>query len=136
MNLQPGLHTPRRRNLSQAVVGDLTTKIQNGVYRPGEKLPTEPEVMAQLGVSRTVVREAMSRLQASGLVETRHGIGTFVLASHARMDLDTGTVMTILDVIDMLELRISLETEAAALAALRRKDEHLEAMRRAIDSFQ
>ena len=45
----------------------------------GDKLPTEAAIMAEFDVSRTVVREAISKLQASGLVETRHGIGTFVL---------------------------------------------------------
>jgi len=91
--------------------------------------------MAEHGVSRTVVREAISGLQAAGLVETRHGIGTFVLDPH-KLNIDTGTVVTIRDVMAMLELRISLETEAAALAALRRTDEHLTEMRRAIVAFQ
>ena len=71
--------THNKRSLAQQVVDDLSDKIRTGVYKSGEKLPTEPEVMAEMGVSRTVVREAMSHLQASGLVETRHGIGSFVL---------------------------------------------------------
>ena len=47
--------------------------------RAGAKLPTEAAFMAEFGVSRTVVREAISKLQAAGLVETRHGVGTFVV---------------------------------------------------------
>jgi DNA-binding FadR family transcriptional regulator len=117
---------------------DLTAKIKGGMYRPGEKLPSEPEVMAEQGVSRTVVREALSRLQASGLVETRHGIGTFVLPPPAPTlpVLDFKTVASIKEVLAMIELRVSLETEAAGLAALRRNDEHLAAMRRALDEFE
>ena len=65
----------RGRTLAEEVVGNLTDSIQQGQLKPGDKLPTESEIMATLGVSRTVVREALSRLQASGLVETRHGIG-------------------------------------------------------------
>ena len=119
-------------------MNDLTAKIRNGLYKPGEKLPTEPEVMAEQGVSRTVVREAMSRLQAAGFVETRHGVGTFVLppVAVAKPTLDLMTVVTIRDVLAMLELRISLETEAAGLAALRRTDEQLALMRRAVELFE
>lgn len=131
---------PRRRSFSlvQEVMNDMSAKIQRGVYRPGDQLPTEPEVMAEQGVSRTVVREAMSRLQAAGFVETRHGVGTFVLLRHelATPAVDLGTATTIRDVLAMLELRISVETEAAGLAALRRSDEHLRLMRRALDDFE
>src|SRR5664279_3753974 len=127
----------RSRGLVQEVMDDLTAKIRGGLYKPGAKLPTEPEVMAEQGVSRTVVREAVSRLQAAGFVETRHGVGTFVLATSAAVTpaLDLSTVVTIRDVVDMLELRISLEAEAAGLAALRRTDAHLVLMRAAVDAF-
>jgi len=128
----------RSRSLAQDVMNDLVERIRNGQYKPGDKLPTEPEVMAEQGVSRTVVREAMSRLQAACFVETRHGIGTFVLPVpvSATSSLDLTTVVTIRDVLAMLELRISLETEAAALAAQRRTAGHLALMRRAVDAFE
>ena len=130
---------PRKRapSLALEVTNDLTEKIRRGVYKAGEKLPTEPAIMAQQGVSRTVVREALSRLQASGHVETRHGVGTFVRpqSAHLSPTLDLSTVLTIRDVLAMLELRISLETEAAGLAGLRRSEEQLALMRRALDDF-
>ena len=129
---------PRKRaiSLAQEVMNDLTARIRSGQYKPGDKLPTEPEVMAEQGVSRTVVREAMSRLQAAGLVETRHGVGTFVLAPGSGPGLDLTTAVTLLDVLAMLELRISLETEAAGLAAMRRTDEQLVRMRDAVAAFE
>ena len=140
MNSTPAPVLPRRRtvSLAQEVMNDLVEKIRNGVYQPGEKLPTEPEVMAEQGVSRTVVREAISRLQAAGLVETRHGVGTFVLPASSQLvpPLDFSTVVTIRDVLEMLELRISLETEAAGLAAVRRTEEQLERMRQAVATFE
>ncbi|MGM3346952.1 FadR/GntR family transcriptional regulator, partial [Bacillus cereus group sp. BC23] len=71
----PAAPRRRARSLAQDVVDALTAQIENGALRPGDKLPTETEVMAAQGVSRTVVREAISRMQASGLIETRHGIG-------------------------------------------------------------
>ncbi|WP_256474298.1 FadR/GntR family transcriptional regulator, partial [Microbulbifer okhotskensis] len=55
-------------------------QIATGTLQLGDKLPTESSIMAQQSVSRTVVREALQRLQAAGLVETRHGVGTFVIA--------------------------------------------------------
>lgn len=126
------------RNLTQQVVAHLSNLIGTGALAPGEKLPTESEIVRQRGVSRTVVREAISRLQAAGLVVTRHGIGTFVLASGARQNfgIQPGSVTTLRDVLAMLELRISLETEAAALAAIRRTDQHLAEMRKALDAFR
>jgi DNA-binding FadR family transcriptional regulator len=140
MNTTKDSASPRRRPLSlaQEVMNELTGRIRRGQYKPGEKLPTEPEVMAEHGVSRTVVREAISRLQAAGLVETRHGVGTFVLPSAGRpaYPLDSSTVLTIRDVLAMLELRISLETEAAGLAAMRRTDEELRFMREAVQAFE
>jgi len=126
---------PKRRSLAETTVEEMTTRIRSGGYRPGEKLPTEPQFMSELGVSRTVVREAVSRLQAAGLVETRHGIGTFVLDAPRANILDMGTVLTIRDVLAMLEIRISLETEAAALAAIRRDDAQVVEMQKAIDDF-
>ena len=139
MNGQKTATLPRKRaiSLTQEVMNDLAARIRGGQYKPGDKLPTEPEVMAQQGVSRTVVREAMSRLQAAGLVETRHGVGTFVLQPTSTPPaLDLTTAVTIRDVLAMLELRISLETEAAGLAAMRRTDEQLSRMRDAVADFE
>ncbi|KAI3592784.1 FadR/GntR family transcriptional regulator [Cupriavidus sp. CER94] len=130
----------RGRTLAEEVVGNLTESIQQGQLKPGDKLPTESEIMATLGVSRTVVREALSRLQASGLVETRHGIGTFVLnrpiETHSPFRIDPSAMVTAMDVLAMLEFRVSLEAEAASLAATRRSDDQLRAMRRALDDMK
>eukprot|EP01036_Dinobryon_divergens_P040904 gene40904-54163_t len=72
---------PRRpRGLVPEIVDALAADMREGRLQTGDKLPTESELMGRFEVSRTVVREAISRLQASGLVETRHGIGTFVIA--------------------------------------------------------
>lgn len=128
---------PRRRSLAETIVETLTLQIRSREIATGARLPTEPEMTARFGVSRTVVREAISRLQAAGLVETRHGIGTFVLEPpRPRHGLDVGTVVTIRDVMAMLELRVSLETEAAALAAARREPADLTDLRNALADFE
>ena len=67
------------RRLAKEVADAFAKQIRTHVLKPGAKLPTESEIMSEHGVSRTVVREAISGLQAAGFVETRHGIGTFVL---------------------------------------------------------
>lgn len=127
----------RSRSLTQNVVTALSERIRNGEFHVGEKLPTESELMESFGVSRTVIREAISRLQAAGLVETRHGIGTFLLEpqNEQQLRIRTENILTMLDVMAILELRISLETEAAGLAALRRTDAHVQQLRTILDEF-
>jgi len=125
------------RKLAQTVVDRLSGRIRRGEFKPGDKLPTEYEITRAFGVSRTVVREAISKLQAAGLVHTRHGIGTFVRegADSAPFRIDPVGSATLNELIAILELRISLEAEAAALAAERRGAADLAAMRRALDAF-
>jgi GntR family transcriptional regulator, transcriptional repressor for pyruvate dehydrogenase complex len=128
----------RSRSLAHELVEGIGAQIQGQALRPGDKLPTESAIMQAYGVSRTVVREALSRLQAGGLVETRHGIGTFVLEprSGQGFGIDAADIATAVDVMAVLELRISLETESAGLAAQRRSDEQLQEMRAALDAFE
>lgn len=133
----PPLRTRRPRGLVSEIVENLASSIREGRLQPGDKLPTEAEIMARFDVSRTVVRESLSKLQASGLVETRHGIGTFVLPPQesGNFRINAEDFATVADVISVLELRISLETEAAGLAARRRTPENLQAMENALRAF-
>ncbi|MBB2925830.1 DNA-binding FadR family transcriptional regulator [Paraburkholderia silvatlantica] len=126
----------RSRNLAGQVVDFISERIATRALKPGDKLPTENNLMTQLGVSRTVVREAISRLQAMSVIETRHGIGSFVLEPRREpFDLDVVPASTLDDVLAVLELRISLETEAAGLAALRAGERDLAGMRTALDAL-
>ena len=122
-------------SLSQQLVDVLTDRIKQGELKPGERFPTEVELIEQYGVSRTVVREAIASLKADGLVETRHGIGTFVLdpTQRVRVATDPQEVQTIKEVLQLLEMRLCLEPEAAGLAAANRTDEDLKAIRLALD---
>ncbi|MFT3720828.1 MAG: FadR/GntR family transcriptional regulator [Pseudorhodoferax sp.] len=126
------------RSLTRLLSEEFEHKIRQGLLRAGDRLPTESELVRSHGVSRTVVREAISKLQAAGLVETRHGIGTFVQAGRegTGLTLDARELNESVDVLAALELRISLETEAASLAAQRRSAEHLHALRQALDAFE
>ncbi len=127
----------RPRTLALGVVESLGERIRDGRLAPGDKLPTEAAVMAEFGVSRTVVREAISKLQAAGMVETRHGIGTFVVGvgDASVFRIEPQQLATLRDVIAVLELRIGIESEAAGLAAQRRTAANLAVMRVALDAF-
>ncbi|MDR7297858.1 DNA-binding FadR family transcriptional regulator [Pelomonas aquatica] len=126
----------RPRTLALELVDSLGDRIRAGELQPGDKLPTEAAIMGEFDVSRTVVREAISKLQAAGLVETRHGIGTFVLGpgDGPSFKISPEQFSTLQDVIAVLELRIGLETEAAGLAAQRRSEANLLEMRSALDA--
>ncbi|MFT7772080.1 FadR/GntR family transcriptional regulator [Roseateles sp.] len=134
------MHAPltrrRPRTLALELVDSLGDRIRAGQLQAGDKLPTEAEIMEEFEVSRTVVREAISKLQAAGLVETRHGIGTFVLGpgDGPSFKITPEQFSTLQDVIAVLELRIGLETEAAGLAAQRRSEANLAALRKALDA--
>ena len=127
----------RSRSLTDEVVQALGDRVRDGRLAPGAKLPREADLMAEFGVSRTVVREAISRLQAAGMVETRHGIGSFVvgLGETGAFRISPAQMSTLHDVIEVLELRIAVETESAGLAAQRRNSANLQAMRGALVAF-
>ena len=137
MNLPASAPAPRSRSLTANLVQALGDQIRAERLPHGSKLPREADLMAEFGVSRTVVREAMSHLQAAGMVETRHGIGTFVvgLGDRGTFRIAPDQISTLHDVIAVLELRIAVETESASLAALRRTGENLAALRAALAVF-
>jgi GntR family transcriptional regulator, transcriptional repressor for pyruvate dehydrogenase complex len=128
----------RSPKLAQKLIQIFAEKIQKGAITAGTKLPNEFEIMREHGVSRAVVREAISRLQAAGLVEAKHGVGTFVLetAKGTNFRIDPATVVTMEDVLALLELRISFESESAYLAAIRHTPAHLQEMQASIDAIQ
>lgn len=135
----PTIPTPRKRThtLTHDVVTYVTQMLNDGRVKPGEKIPSEAEIIAALGVSRSVVREAVSHLQAAGLVESHQGKGTFAVAGGApkKMGLDPNSVDSMQDVLALLELRITLETESAGLAASRHTEPQLAQVRAALQHF-
>ncbi|WP_191236842.1 FadR/GntR family transcriptional regulator [Cobetia marina] len=111
----------REGSLSQAVLEQLERRITSGEVPVGSKLPTEGELCNAFGVSRTVIREAITHLKSSGLVETRRGVGTTVLRNTLAESSPAKQISatTVEDILEVLELRLILEPEAARLAALR-----------------
>ncbi len=132
---RPSLSLQRPESLSVQLAKDLSERIAHGELEAGDKLPSEHQMVASYGVSRTVVREAVSHLKSAGLVSSRQGVGVFVLEPPAATPfrIDVEELGTVKEVIKLLELRISLESEAAALAAVRRSDEHIADLRSALE---
>jgi DNA-binding FadR family transcriptional regulator len=111
---------PPPRSLAHELVARLTADITSGKLPPGSRLPTEQELIAAAGVSRTVVREAVAALRAEGLVVTRQGAGAFVPANARRpFRVDFDKLSSLREVLDVMELRTGIEIEAAGLAAER-----------------
>ena len=126
------------RNLTEEVVARIAEEIRKGRLAPGARLPTEQELMKAMGVSRTVVREAVAALRAEGLVTTRQGSGAFVAADASRVPfrIDPEGLSSIGDVLEVMELRLAVEVEAAALAAERITPERLVPIGRALRDIE
>ncbi len=108
------------RSLAHELVSRLTADITGGKLAPGSKLPTEQEMIAAMGVSRTVVREAVAALRADGLVITRQGVGAFVADNASRpFRIRFDELRSLREVLDVMELRTGIEIESAGLAAER-----------------
>ena len=123
--------------LAQRVVTGLKERILSGDLAPGSKLPSETELIAAYAVSRTVVREAVTRLRAEGLVETFQGRGSFVLAvpEPTTFRVEASALRTHHDVLAMVDFRLGVESEAAALAAARADAGAAAAVGAAMDAF-
>ena len=108
----------------------IRASIQDGTFKPGDRLPTEAQMTIQHGVSRTVIREAIVMLKAAGLVDPRRGSGVFVLEAppEQRRPYTNIDYERIPSVLELMELRAPVEIEAAGLAAQRRSPAQEEAM--------
>lgn len=125
------------RNLTDEVVGRLAAEITGGGLQPGARLPTEQAMMSAMGVSRTVVREAVAALRAEGLVVTRQGVGAFVATDAKRRPfrLDPDGIESLGEAIKVMELRRAVEIEAAGLAAERGTQSQIEHIGKALTAM-
>ena len=127
-----------RQKLSARIVTALRTRLLAGEIPPGQKLPTENQLTEQFGVSRTVVREAIAALAADGLVQSRQGAGVFVV-DHPISALDTLAAemgSRVSDALNVLEVRLAIEVESAALAAERRSPSQEAVIQEAFFEFE
>lgn len=123
------LSRPAPMRIADAIARDLESRILEGSLRPGDRLPPERDLAAQLGVSRPPLREAIQKLVSKGLVVTRHGVGTIVTDRLEATFVDSWQDMLKAHPglqSDMLEFRHMLEGHAAYLAAERATDADIE----------
>ncbi|MET7290331.1 FadR/GntR family transcriptional regulator [Streptomyces sp. NPDC005573] len=118
------LSHPRRSALSEQVISALRQQITSGEWPVGARIPTEPELVEQLGVARNTVREAVRALAHNGLLDIRQGSGTYVVATSELAGVMQRRFAGA-DTRHIAELRSTLESAAAKLAAERRTEKDL-----------
>lgn len=123
--------------MSNQILEKLKEMIRDQEFPPSTKLPSENDLAKMFGVSRAPVREAISVLVASGLVESVQGGGNFVTDGTHLNNLDTVAYEMITDkeIYNLLELRTVLETEAAYFAAERHSEEDIINISLALEEF-
>ena len=126
----------RPSRLADQLYGQILDRIVSGAVTEGEKLPSESQLCELYGVSRPVVREALSRLQADRVIVSRHGSGSFVQRRPAQAFSLLAPIGDVADLMRCMEFRIGLEGEAAYLAATRRSDADLSRMEQALDALE
>lgn len=127
----------QRGNLAEIVVAKLGERIDSGLYAPGEKIPSSAQLCEEFGVSRTVIREALTSLKVGGRVTTRQGAGVYVTEKDARtLNYEISRIEDIRSAMQILELRLGVEMQSVALAAARRTPEALAEIARAYDNLE
>jgi len=127
-----------RDSLTAQVLRALAASIESGELNPGDRLPPERALMEKYRVSRTVVREAIASLRSSGRIDTQQGRGAFVLAPPFAYPyvVDASDLAKIGDVLQIMDLRIGLESEAASLAAQRHTPAQLRSIHAALETLE
>ncbi|MCV7226757.1 FadR/GntR family transcriptional regulator [Mycolicibacterium komossense] len=120
----------QRHPLAAQTAELLLARIRGGEWPLGHRLPGETTLAAQLGIGRSTLREAIRELAGKGVLDSRQGAGVFVTALDAGEDWDS--VLRRATVASVIEARLAIETEAAALAAVRRTPADLRVLRRTL----
>lgn len=125
----------RLETLPAKVAATIAHEIASGRLKAGDKLPTEHELAKTFGVSRSVVREAIAQLRNEGLLDSRQGVGAFVLAPQRRpvIRIDSTELSNPESFRSLFQLRVPLEVEAAGLAALHHTADDLARLDEALD---
>jgi GntR family transcriptional repressor for pyruvate dehydrogenase complex len=123
--------------LSDRLAAHLIAQIERGALRVGDRLPTEAQLAASHGVSRSVVREAVHQVRSRGLLLSRQGSGVYVAApsAHRPLAFDPSVLESMTAVVQVVELRRVLEGEMAALAAERATRAQVLVLRRALKAI-
>ena len=126
------------KRISDQVFDQLRELIFRGEFKAGEKILTERELAEAFGVSRTSVRDAINKLVVMGLLEQKQGQGTFVRSPETKEKSILATMVESQDasISDLLEVRMGLECNAAAMAATRAVEKDFQFMEKSIEEMQ
>jgi len=129
----------KSRRTSEIILEQIKKLIVDGKLKAGDKLPTEMELAGRFGVSRTSIREALSALSLTGILEIRQGEGIYVKTPPSTAVIEPLAYIFLLEkgkVQNILEVRKALEVEAAGLAAERRDEQDLARMAGLIQAME
>ncbi len=130
-----GFRPARRERLADILYEQILEQITSGIFGEGDRLPSENEICKAFEVSRPVVREALMRLQADGVLTSRQGVGTFV-KHRPQPQLEQKIGPDLIDnPLEKLELLAAIQVEAARMAARRRTEDHLRTLAEIIDAL-
>jgi len=126
------------RRVATEVHTQLRELVSSGAFHPGERLPSERDLMEALGVSRTAIREGLRGLEALRLVSIRHGSGVYVHdgAGAGRIHRRLPASRRPREPRDLIEVRLIVEPEIAGIAALRRTSDDVRRLKRDVEQFR
>ncbi|RXK14098.1 transcriptional regulator [Halarcobacter mediterraneus] len=125
---------PVKLSLPKQITLEIEKAIKNGIFKVGERIPSEPDLVKKFAVSRNTIREAIQSLIQAGVLESRQGNGTYVLTND-RFEANILTRLSNSKIQEVHEVRSSLEKEIVKLAAQRRTQSDLEEIKKALDEI-
>jgi GntR family transcriptional repressor for pyruvate dehydrogenase complex len=134
MNIDPVFHT----TITDQIIKRIINLIVEGNLNPGDRLPSEHELLEKLGCGRSSLREALRTLSLIGLLEPRRGSGTFVTKSFSNFladQIEWSTVLGDTDLLELIEVRQALEVKAASLAAQRASEQDIHRLWRVLEQL-
>lgn len=122
-------------NVNEQVFEQMKEQLISGEWKPGQKLPSENELVGLFGVSRITIRNALQKLAILGLIETRRGEGSYVLENNMGNCLNTLVPTAYLsdNIVEIQEFRLMVEAGAAYMAAKRASEEDIADLRARLD---
>ncbi len=128
----------RPQRLPDNIARNIIDAIESGQLKPGDRLPSENELSERFGVARTVVREAVSLLKYDGVIKSKQGVGAFITDAGSRSAFRIGPACfeKRKQLVELLELRTSVQADASALAAKMRSADDLSVIQKHLQSME
>lgn len=127
------------KTVVQQIIDKITQSLIKGELKPGDRLPPEPELASQLGVSRTSLREALKTLSGLGVLNSRKRGGTFIATESSQSMINPLIFNLIIEkgsTDDLFELRVLLEVDAIELAIKKATDDDLKLLAAELEEFE